>query len=372
MVEGGTWPAGSLSGSGGSGGSEGPQPGWYPDPWQRAPWRWWDGRSWTGATSVVAQAQVRPVADPPLAAPAPPPLAAPGPPPLVLPPPAVAPPSAPAGPRRAETVTDPRQRRRFGIELLIVLAVFPFPYVVSGVASLVTSILDPHTVQSRYPYVIPAHPGASLPFDVLMFIVPLAAPALVLYLLWVSGEGAASIGLVRSRWRGDLALLLPVFLLAFFVPFDVVALVLQHAHVHTYTPSGGNVSGAYAVVAAVAALQAGVVEEIVVLGYLVRRLEQRGWSTTWVVTVAVLVRASYHLYYGLGVLAIVAWATVSVILYRRFRRLGPFIAVHILWDLTIAMAALLGVWVLLVAAGVLLPATLCFCILWWERVDAGG
>jgi membrane protease YdiL (CAAX protease family) len=25
-----------------------PPPGWYPDPWQHAPWRWWDGVAWTG------------------------------------------------------------------------------------------------------------------------------------------------------------------------------------------------------------------------------------------------------------------------------------------------------------------------------------
>jgi len=25
---------------------------WYPDPWQRAKWRWWDGAGWTGQTSV--------------------------------------------------------------------------------------------------------------------------------------------------------------------------------------------------------------------------------------------------------------------------------------------------------------------------------
>ena len=25
-----------------------PDPGWHPDPWNEAPWRWWDGREWTG------------------------------------------------------------------------------------------------------------------------------------------------------------------------------------------------------------------------------------------------------------------------------------------------------------------------------------
>ena len=31
--------------------------GWYPDPWQQAPQRWWDGSQWTGHTSQPAQPQ---------------------------------------------------------------------------------------------------------------------------------------------------------------------------------------------------------------------------------------------------------------------------------------------------------------------------
>ena len=30
-----------------------PAPGWYPDPWQVAPFRWWDGHVWTGHASVA-------------------------------------------------------------------------------------------------------------------------------------------------------------------------------------------------------------------------------------------------------------------------------------------------------------------------------
>ena len=29
-------------------------PGWFPDPWQRAPWRWWDGLQWTAYTWPAA------------------------------------------------------------------------------------------------------------------------------------------------------------------------------------------------------------------------------------------------------------------------------------------------------------------------------
>lgn len=251
MAEGGSDPGGRTPE-----GAVAAAPGWYADPWRMAPWRWWDGRQWTPATS----------------------------------PPAGAPVTRRTG--RAATIENPRRRRRLAYELLIVLAVFPFPYAVSAVASLVTSLLDPHEVQARYPYVIPGQPGASLPFDVLMFLVPLAAPALVLYLLYASGEGASSIGLDKHRWRGDLALLLPVFLVAFFIPLDLFQVLLQHLHLHQYVPSTSKVPGAYGIVAVVAALQAGVVEEIVVLGYLVRRLEQRGWAARWVVVAAVLVRVS--------------------------------------------------------------------------------
>ena len=31
-----------------------PAPGWYPDPWQAAPARWWDGLAWTGFTQAAA------------------------------------------------------------------------------------------------------------------------------------------------------------------------------------------------------------------------------------------------------------------------------------------------------------------------------
>ena len=42
----------SVSVSEASAGDKDPaQPGWYPDPWRIAPYRWWDGSCWTGSVS---------------------------------------------------------------------------------------------------------------------------------------------------------------------------------------------------------------------------------------------------------------------------------------------------------------------------------
>ena len=90
--------------------------------------------------------------------------------------------------------------------------------------------------------------------------------------------------------------------------------------------------GALATVQVFEGLTAGIVEEIVVLGYLVRRLEQRGFSPVVVVAIDVAVRVSYHLYYGWNVIPIACWALASVLVYRRVRRLLPFILLHFAWD----------------------------------------
>jgi membrane protease YdiL (CAAX protease family) len=60
----------------------------------------------------------------------------------------------------------------------------------------------------------------------------------------------------------------------------------------------------YTVANTFAGVAAGILEEVVVLGYLVRRLEQRGMNPTAIVVIAVLIRVSYHLYYGWGAVPI--------------------------------------------------------------------
>jgi len=259
-------------------------------------------------------------------------------------------------------------RSRLTAEIVIVLAIFPGPYVLNALAVLVQSAVH-EGAPGRFPLPIANHLGLSFLIDFVLALEPLAAAALVVYLLSISGEGGSrAIGLDRSDPKQDLALVLPVFLLCFLIPELGVSLLLRAAHVSAIAPASQSLPKYFSVLGIVTAVSAGVVEEIVVLGFLVRRLEQRGLRPAAVVIVAVLVRISYHLYYGWGVLPILAWALASVLMYRRFRRIGPFIVVHVLWDVGLILVPFFGGGPLAVEVVLLVPSTLVFWLMWRKRL----
>jgi membrane protease YdiL (CAAX protease family) len=82
-----------------------------------------------------------------------------------------------------------------------------------------------------------------------------------------------------------------------------------------------------------ASIAAGVIEEVVVLAFVVSTLRQARRPLPEIVVVAVLLRCSYHDYYGPGVVGIAVWAIVFIWLYLRLGSVMPLIVVHILWDI---------------------------------------
>jgi hypothetical protein len=87
-----------------------------------------------------------------------------------------------------------------------------------------------------------------------------------------------------------------------------------------------------------ASIAAGVVEEIVVLAFVVTTLRQAGRPLAEILVVAVLLRCSYHDYYGSGVVGIAVWAAVFVWLFLRTGSVIPLVVVHFIWDATIFWA----------------------------------
>ncbi|SNT45853.1 CAAX protease self-immunity [Asanoa hainanensis] len=81
------------------------------------------------------------------------------------------------------------------------------------------------------------------------------------------------------------------------------------------------------------AAQNAVLEEIVVVGYLVTRLRQLGWKLPYVVLASAVLRGSYHLYQGFG--AFVGNAVMGVVFalfFIRAKRVLPLVVAHTLLD----------------------------------------
>ncbi|MFI9308579.1 CPBP family intramembrane glutamic endopeptidase [Streptomyces triculaminicus] len=82
------------------------------------------------------------------------------------------------------------------------------------------------------------------------------------------------------------------------------------------------------------ALQNAVLEEVVVVGYLLRRLGQLGWTPAAALAASAVLRGSYHLYQGIGgLVGNMVMGVVFVLCYRRWGRVGPLVAAHALIDI---------------------------------------
>jgi membrane protease YdiL (CAAX protease family) len=77
----------------------------------------------------------------------------------------------------------------------------------------------------------------------------------------------------------------------------------------------------------------GILEEVVVLGYLLNRLDQLGMRPSRAIALSAVLRGSYHLYQGFG--GFIGNAIMGVIfgiLYKRWGRVTPMIIAHTLID----------------------------------------
>lgn len=83
-----------------------------------------------------------------------------------------------------------------------------------------------------------------------------------------------------------------------------------------------------------AAIQNGVLEEVVMVGFLFTRWSQAGWSLPKVVLVSALIRGTYHLYQGFGgFVGNIVMGIVFGAVYARTRRVMPLVIAHALLDI---------------------------------------
>ncbi|GLY04988.1 MULTISPECIES: CPBP family intramembrane glutamic endopeptidase [Actinoplanes] len=83
-----------------------------------------------------------------------------------------------------------------------------------------------------------------------------------------------------------------------------------------------------------AAVQNAVLEEVLVVGYLITRLKAMNVSPAWIIVCSSVLRGSYHLYQGFGgFIGNVVMGVVFALFYLRTKRVMPLIVAHSLLDI---------------------------------------
>ena len=191
------------------------------------------------------------------------------------------------------------QRRALRIELIVVLAVTFGLSAVTAILQLADSVMRNLSAQR-----IPLTPRRSY-FDLidlglnLTFVLQLLAwGALGLYLLWRSGFSPARIGLARFGWRTDLAG--GVGLAALIgLPGLALYLVARALHLNaSVIPSSLGDTWWRVPMLVLVAFANGWAEEVIVVGYLLTRLEQLGVGSHAALAWSSVLRGCYHLYQG--------------------------------------------------------------------------
>ena len=228
------------------------------------------------------------------------------------------------------------------IEMLIVLGISLGQSAVYSLLSLVNKLtlavpLNKQTT-SMNSSATPDRPWLDLAYQVANLIFPLMPVVLVLYLLWVnvrpSGGPFIAMGFDLRRPGFDLALGFGVFAgigaagLAFY-------LVAKELGINT-TIAAANLQAVWWAIPVLIlrAVMNGILEEVVMVGYLFTRWRQTGGSMTAILVISAVVRGGYHLYQGFGgFIGNLVMGLLLGWLYLRTRRVMPLVIVHSLLDI---------------------------------------
>ena len=179
----------------------------------------------------------------------------------------------------------------------------------------------------------PGRPLLDLVMQLLNITLSLAPVLLVFYLLARAGERPSSIGVDAREPGRDLA---RGAVLAALIGGTGLGLYLIAYHLgvelNVVPESLPDVWWRFPVLL-LSAAQNATVEEVIVVGYLLSRLDRLGVRPSRAIALSAVIRGSYHLYQGVG--AFLGNAVMGLVfgyLYRRWGRVMPLLIAHFLID----------------------------------------
>jgi len=240
---------------------------------------------------------------------------------------------------RAEPLT-PLDARAALLQRWEIVCVFAVSLGASGLYALVQYIGSLTAQQSLakqqvvvHGTLAPGRPLLDLFLQLTNITLSLAPVLLVFYLLARAGEGPSAIGVDASQPGRDLArgaglaaLIggsgLGLYLIAYHIGVELNVVAENLPDVWWRIP-----------VLLLSAAQNAILEETVVLGYLMSRLERLGVRPSRAIAISAVIRGSYHLYQGAGAfLGNAVMGAIFGVLFRRWRRVTPMIIAHFLID----------------------------------------
>jgi membrane protease YdiL (CAAX protease family) len=227
-------------------------------------------------------------------------------------------------------------------EIVLVLALSLGAAAVSSLIAFTGVLTAPEAVAKQTTVLVgsaaPGRPWLDLAWQLFRLVTSLVPVALVAHLLLRDGESPAALGIDGTQRGRDLLRGLAV---AAAIGGSGLALYVAAraggVNLHVVPAELPGVWWRYPMLV-LFAIQNAVLEEVVVLGFLVHRLSQLGWSFRATTITSALLRGSYHLYQGVGGFAgNVAMGLIFCWLYRRWGRVLPLVVAHAVID-TVAFA----------------------------------
>jgi hypothetical protein len=233
--------------------------------------------------------------------------------------------------------------RMLGWETVVVVVAFALPAVIGALVLLVRHVAR---VSNLDEFALPLkhNPAGSLVLMLLLYSATAVVTPIALLLLARGGIRPRDLGLSVRALRNDVlpsvGLLGGVWVANFFVALALFPLLNDKSL--TNSASNSHVPAYFVIYALFVSAVTALNEEIVVNGYLLTRLAQRGWQPWPSLWLSLAVRTSYHAYYGIALLATVPFGYLVTRSFQRHRRLGRPIITHFLFDAILLTAAVVS------------------------------
>jgi membrane protease YdiL (CAAX protease family) len=203
----------------------------------------------------------------------------------------------------------------------------------SLLASAVFAVLSLLEAPLRGVRVASVSQSAELARQVFGSLFGLAPVWLVAYLVRRNGEGLGSIGLALDRPRQDLVRGFGLFAVVAVGGIGVYLAAVELGVNRFVVPAPPLGHWWTMPVLVLNAIEAALLEEVVVVAYLVTRLRQLGLTELAAIGTSALLRGTYHLYQGWGgFLGNLAMGLLFGLVFVRTRRAWPIVLAHFLLD----------------------------------------